>query len=66
MVLKRSSVEAIRRKTIRLPEAIRRLQIYLNSIQKRGIGFVLSVFADLVLHLYKELVLFRKNFQPAC
>lgn len=66
MVLKRSNVEAIRRKTIRLPEAIRRLQIYLNSIQKRGIGFVLSVFADLVLHLYKELVLFRKNFQPAC
>lgn len=66
MVLKRSNVEAIRRKTIRLPEAIRRLQIYLNSIQKRGIGIVLSVFADLVLHLYKELVLFRKNFQPAC
>lgn len=66
MVLKRSNVEAIRRKTIRLPEAIRRLQIYLNSIQKRGIGFVLGVFADLVLHLYKELVLFRKNFQPAC
>ena len=66
MVVKRSNVEAIRRKTIRLPEAIRRLQIYLNSNRKRGIGFVLSVLAHLVLHLHKELVLSRKNFQPAC